>query len=250
MEGVSDNRVRTTDSYDRVVRKHKSSETIKITNGVCGSNHTLYSGFVFSPKLDARRQYWVGLKASDQVKSLTSSEARYVQTDAHKHKTRVEVRVSNLDRSNQETLQTYDLSGGEGIKYVFFDINQVGHYTVIVENLATGNCDGGKCEDGTSDIITADVNLLGGSSNFVSRKTTTISNCWYKKVIMSFDITQEELDKLKGGEDIDIVDINNQLDGLNGGGDGGEPADNTAEMILFGGLGLSAILLFINFLKS
>lgn len=235
MEGVSDNRVRTTDSYDRVVRKHKSSETIKITNGVCGSNHTLYSGFVFSPKLDARRQYWVGLKASDQVKSLTSSEARYVQTDAHKHKTRVEVKLSNLDRSNQETLQTYDLSGGEGIKYVFFDINQVGHYTVIVENLATGNCDGGKCESGT---------YTAGWSD------TEFSKCWYKKVIMSFDITQEELDKLKGGEDIDDVDINNQLDDLNGGADGGEPADNTAEMILFGGLGLSAILLFINFLKS
>ena len=67
---------------------------------------------------------------------------------------------------------------------------------------------------------------------------------------MSFDITQEELDKLKGGEDIDDIDINNQLDDLNGGANGGEPADNTAEMILFGGLGLSAILLFINFLKS
>ena len=235
-----------TDRYDKVIRKHKSSETIKITNGVCGSKHTLYSGFVFSPKLDARRQYWVGLKASDQVKSLTSSDARYVQTDAHKHKTRVEVRVSPLSGGNQETIQTYDLSGGEGIKYVFFDINQVGHYVVIVENLATGNCDGGKCGDGTSDIITPSVNVLGG----VSRKTTTISNCWYKKVIMSFDITQEELDKLKGGEDIDDVDINNQLDDLNGGADGGEPADNTAEMILFGGLSLSAILLFINFLKS
>ena len=224
-----------TDRYDKVIRKHKSSEKIKITNGVCGSKHTLYSGFVFSPKLDARRQYWVGLKASDQVKSLTSANADYLQTDAHRHKTRVEVRLSNLDRSNQETIQTYDLSGGEGIKYVFFDINQVGHYTVIVENLATGNCDGGKCESGT---------YTAGWSN------TEFSNCWYKKVILSFDITQEELDKLKGGEDIDDVDINNQLDDLNGGADGGEPADNTAEMILFGGLSLSAILLFINFLKS
>ena len=109
-----------TDRYDKVIRKHKSSETIKITNGVCGSKHTLYSGFVFSPKLDARRQYWVGLKASDQVKSLTSANADYLQTNAHKHKTRVEVRLSNLDRSNQETIQTYDLSGGEGIKYVFY----------------------------------------------------------------------------------------------------------------------------------
>ena len=224
-----------TDRYDKVIRKHKSSETIKITNGVCGSNHTLYSGFVFSPKLDARRQYWVGLKASDQVKSLTSEYADYLQTDAHKHKTRVEVRLSNLDRSNQETIQTYDLSGGEGIKYVFFDINQVGHYKVIVENLATGNCDGGKCESGT---------YTAGWSD------TEFSNCWYQKVILSFDITQEELDKLKGGEDIDDVDINSQLDDLNGGADGSEPADNTAEMILFGGLSLSAILLFINLLKS
>lgn len=229
-----------TDRHDKVIRKHKSSETIKITKGVCGSKHTLYSGFVFSPKLDARRQYWVGLKAFDQVKNgLTHTD--FLQTNASRHKTRVEVRLSNLDRSNQETIQTYDLSGGEGIKYIFFDINQVGHYKVIVENLATGGCDGGECKSGTS---TTTFTRLG--TNY----TDEISNCWYKKVILSFDITQEELDKLKGGEDIDDVDINNQLDDLNGGGDGGEPADNTAEMILFGGLGLSAILLFINFLKS
>ena len=234
---VENNGIRIIDSYDKVVRKYKSLKERKITNGVCGSRHTLYSGFVFSPKLHARRQYWVGLKASDQTTSLTSDTADYIQKDAHKHKTRIVVTVSDEvgSRFNMETIHTYDLSGGEGIKYVFFDINQVGHYTIIAENLATGNCDGGKCEDGT---------FTAGFSN------TEFSKCWYENIILDFDITQEELDNLKNGGPIDDEDINLQLGDLNGGDSPSEPHDNTPEKILIGGLSLSAILLFISFLKS
>tara|TARA_R110000751_G_scaffold105576_3_gene201557 strand:+ start:5910 stop:6611 length:702 start_codon:yes stop_codon:yes gene_type:complete len=227
--------IRIIDSYDKVVRKHKSLEERKITNAVCGSRHTIYSGFVFSPTLQARRQYWVGLRASDQTSSLTSADADYIQTFAHKHKMRIRVQYRPQDSNESETIQEYDLSGGEGIKYVFFDINKAGFYTVMVENLATGNCDGGKCQDGTETAGWSDAE---------------ISKCWYKKVILSFDITQEELDNLKNGEPIDDDDIITQLGDLNDDRSSGEPVDNTAEMILFGGLSLSAILLFISFLKS
>jgi len=228
------------DSYDKVVRRHKSSETIKITKGICGSKHTMLSGFVFSPTLGARRQYWVGLKAYDTVKNgLTYTE--YLQTNAQKHKMRITVILIPLGSNESETIQEYDLSGGEGIKYVFFDINRVGHYKVIVENLETGGCEGGKCESGTTPTA---------FTGYGDAYQQEISNCWYQKVILSFDITQEELDNLKNGEPIDDDDINTQLGDLNDDRSGGEPVDNTAEMILFGGLSLSAILLFISFLKS
>lgn len=238
---TENNRIRTIDSYDKVVRKHKSSETIKITTGICGSKHTMMSGFVFSPKLGGRRQYWVGLKAYDQVENgLTFTN--YLQTNAHKHKMRITVNLRPPDSNVAETIQEYDLSGGEGIKYIFFDINRVGNYTVMVENLETGGCEGGKCESGTSTTVVSAINNMG-------METLEYSNCWYQKVIMSFLINQDELDKIGKGEPIDIDDINNQLNFLND-DSSGEPEDNTAEVLLFTGLSLSAILLFISFLKS
>ncbi len=147
-----DNRVRTTDSYDRVIQKYTGQETIKITKGVCGSRHKHTAGFVYSPKLKARKQYWVGLKAFDQVKNgLTMTD--YLQTNAWKHKMHIEVRVHD-DNNEQEVIQEYLLNGGEGFKYVFFNIDRIGHYTVIVKNIETGGCEGGECTEGTSTTTT------------------------------------------------------------------------------------------------
>jgi len=253
---TKDNRYRNTDTYDRVIKKHQSTETYKITNGVCGSRHTINSGFVFSPKLDARRQYWVGLKAFDQEKNLTASGG-YAQTNAQLHKMRVTVWFHPVDGSSAEIIQEYDLSGGEGIKYIFFDIDRVGDYIVVVKNQETGNCDGGECGLGTSSVsdLTSDLVSIGLGSILAIRAAivdgdTEISNCWYHKIVLDFTISQEELDRMGKGEPIDVEDINNQLDSLNNGDSPSEPHDNTPEKILIGGLSLSAILLFISFLKS
>ena len=236
-----DERVRTTDSYDRVIKKYEGQNTIKITKGVCGSRHKQTAGFVYSPKLKARKQYWVGLKAYDQVKNgLTMTD--YLQTNAWKHKMLVEVRVRNPDGTEQETIQEYMLNGGEGFKYVFFNIDRVGRYDVIVRNMETGGCEGGECQSGTSTTI-----FTGIGRNY----TSEISNCWYQKVILSFEIKQDELDKILGDdESVDAEDIQRQLDRMNGGGEEGDDETISPELILAGGLGLCGLLLFINFLKG
>lgn len=233
-----DNRVRTTDSYDRVIQKYTGQETIKITKGVCGSRHKHTAGFVYSPKLKARKQYWVGLKAFDQVKNgLTMTD--YLQTNAWKHKIHIEVRRWDDDNKEQEIVQEYLLNGGEGFKYVFFNIDKIGHYTVMVKNMETGGCEGGECTEGTS---TTTFTRVG--KNYQDE----ISNCWYKKVILSFDIDQDELDKILGDDEpVDVEDIQSQLDRMSGSDD---EETISPELILAGGLGLCGILLFINFLKS
>jgi len=223
---------------DRIVEVSRNGFTRKIKKGVCGSKHIITSGFIYSPKAEGRRKMWIGLDAFDQSNWYAGDESNYVRENAQAHKTRIEIIKDN------ELISTYDLQGkakGRGIQYI--DINTAGYYSIIVSNLETGECSGGKCEEGSTTYTDTMLEALWGSYD-----EREINNCWYRQVIDSFEIDEDEIEAVRGTEEMppDIMSL--IIDWENAKQDDDEYTDE--DIFLFGGLLLSAIILTIGMFKS
>ncbi len=218
---------------DRVVEVNRQGFTRKIKTGVCGSKHILSSGFVYSPQAEGRRKVWAGLDAYDQKNWYAGNESNYVRDNASLHATRMEI------YRDGELVSTLDIRGkddGRGIQY--YDLTEAGNYNIILSNLETGECAGGKCEEGSTYYY-----------NALRTKEMETSNCWYNYVIDSFTIEQDEIDAVKDTEEIPpailLAILENQ--------DNGDESDETItpeEIFLYGGLGLAGLLFFIGLIKT
>jgi hypothetical protein len=222
---------------DRVIEVFRAGLTRKVKTGVCGSKHILSSGFVYSPKGEGRRKVWAGLEAYDQMNWYAGDESNYDAEYAAAHASRMEIyRDGNL-------ISTLDIRGetdGRGVQ--FFDLNEAGHYSIVLSNLETGECSGGKCEDGTTYYYDA-----------LHINEQEVSNCWYRYYVNNFTISQEEIDRVKDTEDIPPGILLALLQGKDngvGGGNGEGEILTTEEMFLFGGLSLAGLLFFVGVLKT
>ncbi len=218
---------------DRVVEVSRQGFTRKIKTGVCGSKHILSSGFVYSPKAEGRRKVWAGLDAYDQANWYAGDESNYVRDNATLHATRMDI------YRDDELVSTLDIRGkddGRGIQY--YDLNEAGEYYIVLSNLETGECSGGKCEEGSTYYYDA-----------LHINEMEVSNCWYSYVIDSFTIDQEEIDAVRDTEEIPPAILMAILQNSDNGGESNDVI-TPEEIFLYSGLGLAGLLFFIGLAKS